>query len=144
MLCFQTVVFCIHCKRYSSILSRILALVQGLVFFRIYIYLVCRQYATYSLDCENLYLPGGQRVYLYYQDFKWSSTLFTFTRQCHKLQCFSHLPKRGEHLFFLFHFIFNTFSCEPTEDDILAALMQLLPCVCLIMHIIHVCGCVYV
>ena len=89
-----------HCKRYSSILSRILALAQGLVFFRIYIYLICRQYATYSLDCENLYLPGGQRVFLYYQDFQWSSTLFTFTRQCLKLQCFSHIPKRGEHLFF--------------------------------------------
>ena len=50
-----------------------------------------------------------------------------------------HIMKRCEHLFVPLQI--DTFPCEPKEDDILAALMQLLPWVCII---IHVCGCVCV
>ena len=39
------------------------------------------------------------------------------------------ITKRCERSFVPLHT--DTFSCEPTEDDILAAFMQLLPCICI-------------
>ena len=91
---------CIHCKRYSSSLSRILVSPEA---WSTFVYTsISSQYATFNLICEDFYLVV-----------------------------------RGS------YHTTRTFS-EATENDILAALMQLLPWVCIIMYIIHVCVCIYV
>ena len=121
--------------RYSSILSTILVLEAWSTF----VYTsISSQYATFNLDCENsyLYVIGGSShttrtfsgavLLLFSLDNVISCSVFNITKRC-------------EHLFVPLQI--DTFPCEPKEDDILAALMQLLPWVCII---IHVCGCVCV
>ena len=53
-----------------------------------------------------------------------------------------HIIEHHEHLYLPLHI--DTLPCEPTEDAILAAFMQLLPWVCIIMYILHVRACVCV
>ena len=124
--------------RYSSILSTILVLEAWSTF----VYTsISSQYATFNLDCENsyLYVIGGS-----------SHTTRTFSGavlllfSLDNVICCSvfNITKRCEHLFVPLQI--DTFPCEPTEDDVLAVFMQLLPWVYIIMYIIHICACICV
>ena len=126
---------CIHCKRYSSILSRILVSPEA---WSTFVYTsISSQYATFNLDCENSYL-----VLLYYQDFQWSSIQLSLSLDNVVSCSVFHITKHCEHL--IVPLQIDTLPCEPTEDELQAALMQFLSWVCIIMYIIHVCWCVYI
>ena len=95
--------------------------------------------STQPLDCENSSLPGGQSIFPYYQDFQWSSSALVDMISFDQLfildnvisySVFSMIERRE---YIDVPLQIDTFPCEPTEDDILAALMQLLPWVCIIM-----------
>ena len=118
---------------------------QGLVYFHICVTVG----STQPLDCVNSSLPGGRNIFPYNQDFQWSSSALVDMISFDQLfildnvisySVFSMIERRE---YIDVPLQIDTFPCEPTEDDILAAFMQLLPWVCIIMYI-HVCTCICV
>ena len=108
---------------------------QGLVNFNICVTVG----STQPLDCVNSSLPGRQNIFPYNQDFQWSSSALVDMISFDQLfildnvisySVFSMIERRE---YIDVPLQIDTFPCEPTEDDILAALMQLLPWVCIIM-----------
>ena len=108
---------------------------QGLVYFNICVTVG----STQPLDCVNSSLPGRQNIFPYNQDFQWSSSALVDMISFDQLfildnvisySVFSMIERRE---YIDVPLQIDTFPCEPTEDDILAALMQLLPWVCIIM-----------
>ena len=119
---------------------------RGLVHFSIHVTVGSMQ----PLDCDNSSLPGGRSIFPYYKDFQWSSSALIdlilidqlFTLDSVISYSVFHIIEHHEHLYLPLHI--DTLPCEPTEDAILAAFMQLLPWVCIIMYILYVCACVCV
>ena len=100
-------------------------------------------------DCDNSSLPGGQRNFTYCQRFQWSSSALVDLISVDQLLILDNVIS-----YTVFRIIENrgcvdvplhidTLPCETTEDDILAALMQLLPWVgiCIYLHV-RACTCV--
>ena len=103
---------------------------------------------TQPLDCDNSTLPGGRSIFPYTKKFQWSSSALFNLILIDQLFILDNVISYSvlqiieyyEYLYIPLHI--DTLPCEPTEDDILAAFMQLLPWVCIIMYIIHVRACV--
>ena len=100
--------------------------------------------STQPLDCDNSSLPGGRSVFPYTNDFQWSSSALVDLILIDQLFILDNvisysvfrIIQHREYLYIPLHI--DTFPCEPTEDDILAAFMQLLPWVCIILSFMYV------
>ena len=100
-------------------------------------------------DCDNSSLLGGQNNFTYCQKFQWSSSVLVDLISLDQLLILDNVI--GYNIFIVIVHTRNidvplhidTLPCETTEDDILTALMQLLPwvCICLYLHVC-VCACV--
>ena len=92
-------------------------------------------------NCGNSSLFGGQSNFSYCQEFQWSSSPLLDLISIDQLFILDnvisfwvfHIPEHLSHIDVPLHI--DTLPCDTTEDDILAALMQFLPWVC-------VCACV--
>ena len=100
-------------------------------------------------SCDNSSLPGGQSNLTYSQWFQWSSSALVDLISVDQLlildnvvtySVFQITVHRG-HVHVPLHI--DTLPCETTEDDILAALMQILPWVGISIYL-HVRACAYV
>ena len=90
-------------------------------------------------NCVNFSLPGDQSNFSYCQDFQWSSSALSNLISIDQLVILDNVISESiicivwhrKHL--EVNLQIDTFPCETTEDDIplLAALMQLLPRVCI-------------
>ena len=88
-------------------------------------------------NCDNFSLSGGQCNFSYWQDFQWSSSALSDLTSIDQLVILDNLISESiirivwhrKHL--EVNLQIDTLLCETTEDDILAALMQLLPWVCM-------------
>ena len=100
-------------------------------------------------DCDNSSFFGGQSNFTYCQRFQWSSSALVDLISVDQLLILDNVISYN-----VFHIIehrggvdvplhIDTLPCETTEDDILAALMQLLPWVgiCIYLHV-RACACV--
>ena len=100
-------------------------------------------------SCENSSLLGGQSNYTYCQKFQWSSSALVDLISIDQLlildNVISHnvfrITQHRGYIDVTLHV--DALPCETTEDDILAALMQLLPWVgiCIYLHV-QACACV--
>ena len=98
---------------------------------------------------DNSSLLGGQSNFTYCQYFQWSSSalvdLISFDQLFILDNVISYnvfqIIEHRRHLDVPLHI--DTLPCETMEDDILAALMQLLPWVCINLYL-HLCACAYV
>ena len=88
-------------------------------------------------NCDNSSLPGGQSNFSYCQSFQWSSSALVNLISFDQFLILDNVISKS-----VIHTILHrkrlqvplqidTLPCETTEDDILAALMQLLPWVCI-------------
>ena len=88
-------------------------------------------------SCDNPSLLGGQRNFTYCQYFQWSSSALVNLISINQLfvldnvicQSVIRTTFRWEHLVVSLHT--DALPCETTQGDILRALMQLLPWVCI-------------
>ena len=100
-------------------------------------------------SCGNSSLFGGQRNFTYCQKFQWSSSALVDLISVDQLLILDnvishnvfHILVHHAHVDVPLHI--DTLPCETTVDDILAALMQLLPWVgiCIYLHV-RACACV--
>ena len=118
---------------------------RDLVYLRVCVTVGSMQHGS----CDNSSLLGGQRNFTYCQKFQWSSSALVDLISVDQLlildnvisyNVFQIIEHRGGvdvplHI--------DTLPCETTEDDILAALMQILPWVgiCIYFHV-RACACV--
>ena len=87
-------------------------------------------------SCDNSSLPGGQSNFTYCKWFHWSSSALVNLISIDQLLIMDNVISESiirvvlhrKHL--EVNLQIDTLPCEITEDDILAALMQLLPWVC--------------
>ena len=101
-------------------------------------------------DCDNSSLPGGQSNFRYCQWFQWGSSALVDLISVDQLlildnvisyNVFLIIEHRGRVDVPLY---IDTLPCETTEDDILAALMQILPWVGIYIYLhVRACACVY-
>ena len=101
-------------------------------------------------SCDNSSLLGGQSNFTYCQYFQWSSSALVNLISIDQLlildnvitySVFQIIEHRG-HVHVPLHI--DTLPCETTEDDILAALMQILPWVGIYIYLhVRACACVY-
>ena len=99
-------------------------------------------------DCDNSSLFGGHGDFTYCQRFQWtSSALVDFISFDHlfildNVISFSafHVIDRHKYISVHFPLHIDILPCETSKDDILAALMQLLPwvCICSYLYTVHV------
>ena len=88
-------------------------------------------------SCDNSSLPGGQSIFSYCKWCHWSSSALVNLISIDQSLIFDNFASENiirvvlhrKHL--EFNLQIDTLPCETTEDDILAALMQLLPWVCI-------------
>ena len=91
-------------------------------------------------NCDNFSLPGGQGNFSYCQKFQWSrSVLLNLISEDRLLVLDNVLIERINHLIkhkrgLKVPLQIDILSCDVTEDDILEALMQLLPWVSIFTH----------
>ena len=91
----------------------------------------------------------GQCNFTYCQKFQWSSSALVDLISVDQLLILDnvlsysdfHTIEHRECIYFPLHI--DTLPCESTKDEILAALMQLLPWVCVCMYL-HACECAWV
>ena len=87
-------------------------------------------------SCENSFLLGGQHNFTYCQNFQWSSSALVDFISFDQLMILDNVISESiiriivhrDYINMLLHI--DTLPCDTTEDDILTALMQLLPWVC--------------
>ena len=120
---------------------------HDLVFLRVCVTVGSMQHGS----CDNSSLLGGQRNFTYCRTFQWSSSALVDLISVEQLlildnvitySVFRIIQHHG-HVHVPLHI--DTLPCETTEDDILAALMQILPWVGIYIYIyLHVraCACV--
>ena len=110
----------------------------------VYLHVCVTVGSVQPVNCDNSSLFGGQSNFSYCQDFQWSSSPLLDLISIDQLFVLDNFIS-----FWVFHITehlgglgviyvplhIDTLPCETTEDDILAALMQFLPWVC-------VCACV--
>ena len=95
-------------------------------------------------DCENSSLLGGQSNFTYCQWFQWSSSALVDLISLDQLLILDNVISYNVFQIVKHHghvhvpLYIDTLPCETTEDDILTALMQLLPWVCICLYL-HVC-----
>ena len=85
---------------------------------------------------ENSSLPGGQSNFSYCQQFQWSSSALVDFISFDQLMILDNVISESiiciivhrDYVHMLLHI--DTLPCDTTEDDILTALMQVLPWVC--------------
>ena len=119
---------------------------HDLVFLRVYVTVGSMQPGS----CDNSTLSGGQSNFSYSQLFQWSSSALVNLISVDQLlildnvitySVFQIIEHRG-HVHVPLHI--DTLPCETTEDDILAALMQILPWVGIYIYLhVRACACVY-
>ena len=100
-------------------------------------------------SCDNSSLFGGQSNFTYCRNFQWSSSALVNLISIDQLFILDNvisynvfqIIEQRRHVDVPLHI--DTLPCETTEDDILAALMQLLPWVgiCIYLHV-RACACV--
>ena len=94
--------------------------------------------------CDNSSLLGGQSNFSYCRDFQWTSSALLDLISIDQLLILDNvislwafrLTDHLSHIGVPLHI--DTLPCETTEDDILAALMQLLPWVCICACILNI------
>ena len=88
-------------------------------------------------NCDNSSLPGGQSNFSYCQWFQWSSSALVNLISIDQLLILDNVVSKNiiriiwHRKYLEVHLQIDTLPCETTEDDILSALMQLLPWVCI-------------
>ena len=88
-------------------------------------------------NCDNSSLPGGQSNFSYCQWFQWSSSALVNLISSDQLLILDNVVSENiiriiwHRKYLEVHLQIDTLPCETTEDDILSALMQLLPWVCI-------------
>ena len=100
-------------------------------------------------SCDNSSLPGGQSNFTYCQKFQWSSSALVNLISIDQLLILDNVISHNVFRILVYHgskdvtLHVDSLPCETTEDDILAALMQLLPWVGICIYL-HVRACAYV
>ena len=95
-------------------------------------------------NCDNSSLFGGHSNFSYCQDFQWTSSALHDLISIDQLFILDnvisvwvfHLPEHRRYIDVPLHI--DTLPCETSEDDILAALMQLLPWVCICACVLNI------
>ena len=96
------------------------------------------------VNCDNSSLFGGQSNFSYCQDFQWTSSALLDLISIDQLLILDnaitfwvfHIRDHLGHIDVPLHI--DTLPCDTTEDDILAALMQLLPWVCICSCVLNI------